>query len=82
MRREISVDHIQCSGCGSCVELCPEIFAWDEAGEKVLVREEGAGECSDLDSAVIVCPQDCISVTGSQPNTALEAKPGTDGPDR
>jgi ferredoxin len=62
MGLEVSVDHVRCSGCGSCIELCPEIFAWDEAGEKAVVRRDGAGECVELDAAVTICPQDCITV--------------------
>jgi len=79
---EICVDHIRCSGCGSCVELCPGIFAWDDAGEKAVVREEGTGTGADLEAAVSICPQDCILVTGSQPSAAQKAEPGTDVSDQ
>ena len=77
---EIHVDHVRCSGCGSCVELCPQVFAWDEAGEKAVVRGNWAGGCADLETAVITCPQDCIELTLPVPDADSEAKPGKDGP--
>lgn len=62
MHPEVHVDHSQCTACGSCVELCPSIFAWNEAGDGVIVLENGACDPADLNAAVVTCPQDCIHV--------------------
>lgn len=80
MNSEVFIDHIRCSGCGSCIELCPQIFAWDEAGEKAVVREQGTGECAELETAVITCPQDCMHITLLGSDAEQEGEPGTDGP--
>ncbi|MBV5305196.1 MAG: ferredoxin, partial [Desulfobulbaceae bacterium] len=37
MKETISLDTYECNGCGSCVEICPDIFKMDEAGEKAEV---------------------------------------------
>ena len=71
MQTDVFIDHVHCSGCGSCIELCPQIFAWDAAEEKAVVLD-GAGECADLETAVITCPQDCIFVTWPEPAAGIE----------
>ncbi len=47
-------------GCESCVELCPEVFGFDEDSEKahVIMPEGGSEEC--IDEAIETCPVECI----------------------
>jgi ferredoxin len=50
----------ECIGCGSCVELCPEVFRMNEDKEKAeLIGPEGrAGEC--IEEVIDTCPVSCI----------------------
>ncbi|MCW5198999.1 ferredoxin, partial [Desulfobulbus sp. F3] len=39
----IEIDSYRCSGCGTCVEMCPEVFKMDsmmEKAELVMVAPE------------------------------------------
>ena len=53
------VDYETCIGCGSCPEICPEVFelrddkAWVIGGEK-------CGTC-DCQEAIDICPVQAIS---------------------
>ena len=50
----VSVDQALCTGCGLCVELCPEVFVWGADGKAQAVKdycevhsvEEIADQCS------------------------------------
>lgn len=61
MGRKVVLDEECCVGCGSCAELCPEVFEMDEAAEKarVILPEGGDEEC--IEEAMASCPDDCIS---------------------
>jgi ferredoxin len=61
MAREITIDTEECLGCESCVEICPEIFGFNETEQKAYVKQlEG---CSDdvIQEAVDSCPAGCIT---------------------
>ncbi|MGV8073763.1 MAG: ferredoxin [Syntrophobacteraceae bacterium] len=60
MSRKVLLDQDCCIGCGSCAELCPEVFEMDEAGEKaqVILSEGGDEEC--IEEAITSCPVECI----------------------
>jgi ferredoxin len=54
------VDIGTCSLCMGCVELCPEIFQYNDAGYiEIIELEEYPEEC--IDDAVMLCPEDCIT---------------------
>ena len=61
MGRRVVLDEACCVGCGSCAELCPEVFEMDEAAEKahVILSEGGGEEC--IEEAIASCPDSCIS---------------------
>lgn len=62
MGRVISIDQVACSGCQSCVELCPEGFAFDQERE-VAVARDAADICEDeLQQVLSICPEACISI--------------------
>jgi len=45
------------------VEICPEVFGWDETAElPVLVASSGPRE--EVLKAAAFCPKDCIRVDG------------------
>jgi ferredoxin len=57
---EIIIDEEECIGCGSCVELCLEVFQMNEDKEKaeVILPESGPKEC--IEEAIDTCPVSCI----------------------
>ena len=59
MARRIVIDEDECEGCESCVELCPDVFAFDEDTEKArVIAPESEDEC--VEEAMDSCPVDCI----------------------
>jgi ferredoxin len=61
MARKVVLDEECCIGCGSCAELCPEVFALDEEGEKARVIQEQGGDETCIEDAIATCPSECIS---------------------
>jgi ferredoxin len=57
---KVIIDEEECIGCGSCVELCPEVFRMNEDKEKaeVILPEGGSEECNE--EAIDTCPVSCI----------------------
>ena len=50
----------ECIGCESCVEICPEVFAFDENEEKAYVILEEGGPEDLIQEAIDTCPTECI----------------------
>lgn len=60
MAKEVVIDIDECIGCETCVELCPEVFAFDEDTEKAyVIKVEGGVDC--MDEAIGSCPAGCIT---------------------
>ncbi len=62
MKDSISIDTYECNGCGSCVEICPDIFQMDESGEKGEVINPDAAITPQIEEAAAYCPAKCISI--------------------
>ena len=60
---KVQVNKKTCISCGICVELCPDIFEWDENDVAQAKQEEVpiASECCAQDAAE-QCPVDAITV--------------------
>jgi len=60
MARRVIIDTDECIGCESCVELCSEVFAFNEDEEKaeVMLPEGGPEDC--IEEAMETCPVECI----------------------
>jgi ferredoxin len=54
------VDQDTCTGCGTCVELCPEVFELKDDKAQVI----GPDKCDtcDCQEAVDSCPVEAISM--------------------
>ena len=61
MGRTVYLDEDCCVGCGSCAELCPEVFEMDEEGEVAHVILPEAEEVDCVEDAMAACPEECIS---------------------
>ena len=61
MARKVVLDEECCIGCGSCAELCPDVFEMDEEAEKANVIKPEGGDETCIDEAISTCPVECIS---------------------
>jgi len=69
MGRVIFVDQVACSGCRSCVELCPEGFAFDEEREVAVVIDDAGLDAARLQEAASICPEACIVLEEDEEKT-------------
>ncbi len=53
----IKVDNELCTGCGTCVALCPSCFKLNEAG-----KSEVIGEADCATQAADSCPEGAINI--------------------
>ncbi len=60
MAKRIVIDEDECEGCETCVELCPNVFAFDDDAQKARVIDpESKEDC--VEEAMDSCPVECIS---------------------
>lgn len=60
MTRSVYIDEDECIGCGSCEEICPEVFKLNEDTEKPeIIKPEGGPE-DLIEEAMETCPVECI----------------------
>jgi len=55
----IKVDQETCIGCGTCPEVCKEVFEMNDDGDKAKVIAQKNISC--VDEAIEACPVDAIS---------------------
>jgi ferredoxin len=60
MARRVYIDEDECIGCGSCEEICPEVFKLDEDEEKAKVIKSEGGPEDLIEEAIETCPVSCI----------------------
>jgi ferredoxin len=57
----VILDKDECIGCESCVEVCPDVFEFDESSELANLKDVDADAFHDcIEEAIEVCPVDCI----------------------
>jgi ferredoxin len=59
MAKQVVIDEEECEGCETCVELCPEVFEFDEDIQKAKVIDPEA-EADCVQEAIDSCPVECI----------------------
>jgi len=57
------IDKSLCTGCGLCVDNCPEIFQMSADGLAQVIKEGDCESCS-LEEVVSSCPVNCIEIVG------------------
>ena len=60
MGRRVFIDEEECIGCGSCEEICPEVFVLNEDTEKAEVINAEGGPEDLIEEAMEACPVECI----------------------
>ena len=58
--RKPDIDIGACTLCLGCVEICPAIFQYNDAGY-IEIKELETYPEEDVDEAIMFCPEDCIS---------------------
>ena len=59
---EIIIDSYRCSGCGTCVEICPEVFRLDSITEKAELVAPSPAVTDAVYQAAAFCPEKCIQI--------------------
>lgn len=60
MSKKVTIDMDECVGCQACVELCPDVFGFDEDAEKAKVILDEGGPENCIQEAIDSCPVECI----------------------
>ncbi|MCI5165284.1 MAG: ferredoxin [Candidatus Electrothrix sp. GM3_4] len=59
---EIIIDTYQCSGCETCVEMCPDVFCIDKLTEKAALVSVLPKITDAIHQAAAFCPEKCIEI--------------------
>lgn len=60
---KIIIDSYRCSGCGTCVEMCPEVFRLDSFTEKAELVTVAPELTDAAHQAAAFCPEKCIAIS-------------------
>ncbi len=60
MAKKVIIDTDECVGCESCVEICPDVFQFNDDEEKAYVVKDEGGPEDLIEEAMEACPVDCI----------------------
>lgn len=58
---QLIIDEDECLGCEACVELCPEVFTFNEDAGKAEVIDGADADADCVDEAIASCPAECIT---------------------
>ncbi len=56
----VRIDEDECIGCGTCEEICPEVFKLNADIEKAKVIMPDDGPQDLIEEAIDSCPVSCI----------------------
>jgi ferredoxin len=59
--KHVVIDREECAGCETCVELCPDVFEFDEDAEKAYVKDDYESDEACIQEAIDSCPTECIA---------------------
>jgi ferredoxin len=59
MSKEFDIDQDECIACGTCAELCPNCFKFEEGMESADVKSFDCPE-DEIQEAIDNCPAQCI----------------------
>lgn len=61
MAKRVVIDADECVACGTCVEICPEVFEMEDEADAATVIKESGGPEDLIQEAIDSCPVQCIS---------------------
>ena len=59
---EIIIDTYLCSGCETCVEMCPDVFRMDPVSEKAELLTTSPVITDEIYQAAAFCPEKGIEI--------------------
>lgn len=63
MLMKVTVDQEVCIGCGMCIDICPEVFKFNEDSKSEVIPEANFEDLKEkAEEAKEVCPVDAIVV--------------------
>ena len=60
MAKMVVIEESECTACGTCVEICPEVFALEDGAEAAIVIQPTGGPEDSIQEAIDSCPTSCI----------------------
>ena len=60
MSKQVFIETDECIGCRLCVDLCPDIFGFDEDSDKAIILKQDEALEKGIDDAIEQCPVECI----------------------
>lgn len=60
MAKRVVIDVDECVACGTCVEICPEVFEMEEGADTATVIKETGGPEEAIQEAIDTCPVQSI----------------------
>ena len=65
----IDIDSYLCSGCATCVVLCPEVFRLSPITGKAELIDPDQPVTDAVREAAAICPEHCILLPGAEADT-------------
>ena len=59
---EIKVDQDLCIGCGMCINMCPNVFMYNEESLSTVKSDLAEFNLQSVEEAREICPVDAITV--------------------
>ncbi len=59
--KQVKIDQDECIGCETCVELCPDVFAFDAEKNLAYVTTPEGGDQNCIEESIAACPVNCIT---------------------
>ena len=60
MAKKVVIEAEECVACGTCVEICPEVFKMDDGDDVAEVIMDTGGPEDLIQEAMDSCPVQCI----------------------
>lgn len=70
--KKIVLNKSLCVGCGACVAICGEHFAFDDNGLSNIIKNLEGEASSELLEAIDSCPTNAISLVDKEENETKE----------